>query len=137
MAAAKPNASPYFGNLRWWLQRITAIGLFFFIIAHLYLAKFQPLIATGHAETFESMAAHMGHHPPTLFVYIFGIAAIAYHLGNGLWNFSFSFGLLTSQRGLKWGAWVSALAVVALLIIGWLAVFALWQAGQPFPAPLD
>ena len=137
IAASKGNTHPYYGNLRWWLQRISAIGLFFFIAAHLYLAKFQPLIATGHPETFQSMAAHMAHHLPTLGVYILGIAAIAFHLGNGLWNFSFSFGLLTSQRGLKWGAWVSALVVVALLIVGWLAVFALWKAGQPFPAPVD
>lgn len=137
MRAGKPNAQPYFGNLRWWLQRLSALGLLGFLGAHVYLAKLEPLLETGRPEPFQDLAAHMAHNPPTLIVYILGIAAIAYHLGNGLWNFSFSFGLLTSQRGLKWGTWVAALVVVALLIVGWLAVFALWQAGQPFPVPAD
>lgn len=137
MAKGKPNAQPFLGNWRWWLQRITAIGLFFFIGAHLVLAKFEPLFETGRPETFQDIAAHMAHHPPTLVVYILGIAAIAYHLGNGLWNFCFSFGLLTSQRGLKWGTWVATFVVLVLLVVGWLAVFALWQAGQPFPVPAD
>ncbi|HUB08826.1 MAG TPA: succinate dehydrogenase [Myxococcales bacterium] len=137
MKASSPNGQPYLGNWRWWLQRISAVGLLLFLGAHLYLAKLEPLMKTGRPETFEDIAAHMAHHAPTLIVYILGIAAIAYHLGNGLWNFSFSFGLITSQRGLKWGTWAAALVVIALLIIGWLAVFALWQAGQPFPVPAD
>ncbi len=137
MKKAKPNGQPYLGNWRWWLQRVSAVGLLFFIGAHLVLAKFEPLFETGRPETFQDIAAHMAHHPPTLIVYVLGIAAIAYHLGNGLWNFSFSFGLLTSQRGLKWGTWIAALVVVALLVVGWLAVYALWQAGQPFPVPAD
>jgi succinate dehydrogenase / fumarate reductase, cytochrome b subunit len=137
MKASSPNAQPYLGNWRWWLQRLSALGLLAFLGAHLYLAKLEPLMRTGQPETFADIAAHMAHNPPTLIVYILGIAAIAYHLGNGLWNFSFSFGLITSQRGLKWGTWVAALVVIALLIIGWLAVFALWQGGQPFPTPAD
>ncbi|MHB8420975.1 MAG: succinate dehydrogenase/fumarate reductase transmembrane subunit [Myxococcales bacterium] len=137
VAKAKPNGQPYLGNWRWWLQRVSALGLLLFLGAHLYLAKIEPLLKTGRPETFQDLAAHMAHNPPTLIVYILGIAAIAYHLGNGLWNFSFSFGLITSQRGLKWGTWVAALVVIALLIVGWLAVFALWQAGQPFPTPAD
>ncbi len=137
MRLGKPNGYQYLGNARWWLQRITALGLFFFIGAHVWLAKLEPLVETGRPETFQDLAAHMAHHAPTLFVYILGVAAVAYHLGNGLWNFCFSFGIVTSQRGLAWTTRVALLVVAVLLVIGWLAVYALWHAGQPFPAPLD
>ena len=137
MFEAKPNGLPELGNVRWWLQRLSALGLLGFLGAHIWLAKLQPLLTTGRPESFHDLAAHMAHHLPTLTVYILGIAAVAYHLGNGLWNFTFSFGLVTSQRGLARMSWVAGVAVVALLLVGWLAVFALWQAGQPFPTPLD
>ncbi len=133
----QPNGYPYLGNARWWLQRITAIGLLLFLGAHIWLAKLHPRLVTQQAESFNDLAAHMAHHAPTLIVYLLGIAAIAYHLGNGLWNFAFGFGIVTSQRGMKCATWVTGLVVVALLAVGWLAVFALWHAGQPLPAPAD
>ncbi|MHB1845762.1 MAG: succinate dehydrogenase/fumarate reductase transmembrane subunit [Deltaproteobacteria bacterium] len=137
MGASKPNGYAHLGNARWWLQRLSAIGLFFFIGAHVWLAKLHPLLETGQPESFADMAAHMAHHAPTLVVYILGVAALAYHLGNGLSNFCFSFGLVTSQRGLAWSARVAFLVVLGLLAVGWLAIYALWQAGQPLPIPLD
>jgi succinate dehydrogenase / fumarate reductase, cytochrome b subunit len=133
----QPNAQPYVGNARFWLQRLSALGLVLFLGAHIYLAKLQPLIQHGTGEPFDDIAAHMAHHPPTLVVYILGVLGIAYHLGNGLWSFLFSFGGVSSQRGFQVSTWLSALFFAFLLVVGWAAVYALWQAGQPLPIPID
>lgn len=134
---ASPNAAPHLGNVRYWLQRLAGIGLLLFLGAHLYLAKLDPLLHTGRPETFNDIAAHMAHHLPTLLVYLLGVLGIAFHLGNGLWSFSFSFGLVSSQRGLRTLTWLSGAFALFLLAVGWVAVYALWHAGQPLPTPLD
>lgn len=137
LLTARPNASPYLGNWRYWLQRLSGIGLLLFLGAHIFLAKLQPLFETGRPEPFADLAAHMAHNPPTLAVYLLGVLGIAYHLGNGVSNFLFSFGLVSSQRGLRSATWVSALLFGALAAVGLAAIYAVFVAGQPYPTPID
>src|SRR5712691_10457803 len=98
MLRTRSSSACYFGSVRYWLQRASAVGLLAFLGAHLWLAWAQPRFVEGHAETFASIAHEMRFHTPTLIVYLLGVLAIAYHLANGVWSFfTMGWGLVVSK----------------------------------------
>jgi succinate dehydrogenase / fumarate reductase cytochrome b subunit len=128
---SRPKVSEgFFSNLRYLFQRLSAVGLLLFLGAHLWLAWIQPRWTTGRAETFAALAHEMGHHMPTLVVYLLGTLGLAYHLANGLWSFSMGWGLTVGKTALDWMERVSVAAFVVLLALGWAAIYALYSAGQ-------
>ncbi|HEX4383215.1 MAG TPA: succinate dehydrogenase [Myxococcales bacterium] len=121
-----------FSNIRYMVQRLSAIGLLLFLGAHLYLAWFKPRFLEGHPEAFDEIAGEIRNHGPTTVVYVLGILAIAYHLANGLWSFlTMGWGITASKAALSWMEKVSVLFFLVLLVIGWAAVYGLYAAGAP------
>jgi len=119
-----------FSNIRYMVQRLSAIGLLLFLGAHLYLAWFEPRFLEHHAESFDALAHEMHFNMPTLIVYVLGTLAIAYHLANGLWSFlSMGWGITVSKSALSWMEKVSLLFFFVLLVIGWAAVYGLYADG--------
>ncbi len=119
----------YFANLRFILQRASAIGLGAFLAAHLWLAFIKPRFVVGAPESFADLASQMRHHLPTLAVYALGILAVAYHFANGLHAAAMGWGVAVSRtalRRMQLGVWV---LFVLLLAMGWGAIYALWLAG--------
>ncbi len=135
LATSRPNNLRYrsYANLKYLLQRLAGVGLFFFLGAHLWLALLHPRIVEGHAETFADLAEHMHFHLPTLATYVLGVLALAYHLANGVQTACMTWGVVTTQRGLRrLEVWALGLFVL-LLAMGWGAVYALWAAGAAAP----
>jgi succinate dehydrogenase / fumarate reductase cytochrome b subunit len=128
---SRPNNVPYryFGNLKYVLQRISAIGILLFIGAHLWLATIHPRLTTGRAEPFSHISHQMRHHLPTLVVYLLGTLGVAYHLANGLTTFAMGWGIVTRLRSLRVLDWAATVLLVVLLAISWAAIYALWHAG--------
>ena len=125
-----------FSNLRYLLQRLSAIGLFAFLCAHLYLAWFEPRFLEGRPEPFSDIAHEMRFNIPTLIVYALGTLAIAYHLANGLWSFlTMGWGLTVSKSGIAWMERVALVFFFVLLAIGWAAVYALYSGGAAYGPP--
>jgi succinate dehydrogenase / fumarate reductase cytochrome b subunit len=119
-----------FSNLRYWLQRASAVGLLLFLGAHLWLAWIRPRFFEGRPEPFSDISHEMHHYTPTLIVYVLGILAIAYHLANGVWSFStMGWGVAVSKSAQAWLERVAVVVFIALLAIGWASVYALYQAG--------
>ena len=119
----------YFDNIKYILQRLSAIGLLGFLGAHLWLAFLHPRFVEGQAEPFRDIAHEMHFHRPTTIVYILGVLAIAYHLANGLNQALMTWGAVTTRRSLKmWQALAWAILIVTL-VMGWGAVYALYRAG--------
>ncbi len=135
----KPNIGHYqtYANLKYIVQRLSAIGLLGFLGAHLWLAMFHPRFVEGHEEAFSDIAAHMRHHPPTLAVYVLGTLGVAYHLANGLQSLAMGWGVVTSRKALKQLEIVVYGVFFALAAMGFTAIYALFQAGNAFPVPLD
>jgi succinate dehydrogenase / fumarate reductase cytochrome b subunit len=131
LATTRPNLVRYryFENLKYVLQRLSAIGVLLFLGAHVYEAMIRPRALEGHPETFEDIAHHMRTHPPTLVVYVLGVLGVTYHLANGLHTFAMGWGLASSRRALRKLEIGSAIVFVLLLAMGWGAVYALWDAG--------
>jgi succinate dehydrogenase / fumarate reductase cytochrome b subunit len=119
----------YFANLKYLLQRLSALGLLGFLGAHLWLAFIKPRFVEGQAEPFSDISHEMHFHRPTLIVYVLGVLAIAYHFANGLHAALMSWGVASSKESLR--RWQSLAWVIffLMLIMGWGAVFALFQAG--------
>lgn len=131
MFASRPSvAQRSLSNVRYWVQRLSAVGLLAFLGAHLWLAWLHPRFVEGHAEDFADLAHEMRFNAPTTVVYVLGILAIAYHLANGVWSFSMGWGLAQSQRALARLEKFALVFFVALLALGWSAVAALYLAGR-------
>lgn len=107
----------YFGNLRFLLHRISGIGVFFFVGAHVYKTILDPLL-NHFTLGYEHMALHM-QTPLTLWVYLLGITGAAYHLANGLATFCFSWGITISEKA---QARATAFALVLFLVIAFVAI---------------
>jgi succinate dehydrogenase / fumarate reductase, cytochrome b subunit len=135
LRSARPNNLRYgnYGNLKYALQRISAVGVLAFIGAHLWLAMLRPRLVLGHAERFDDMAQVMRHHSITLAVYVLGTLGVCYHLANGLSSFAWTWGLVAgrkSQRGLD----LLAIGLfLALLAMAWGTLLALYLAGDKLP----
>jgi len=119
----------YFANLKYLLQRLSAVGVLLFLGAHLWLAMLRPRITTGRPESFADIAHEMHHHLPTLVVYVLGVLGVAYHLANGLQSFTMGWGLVSSRRALGKLTGLTVLVFLLLLGMGWGAIYALWDAG--------
>jgi succinate dehydrogenase / fumarate reductase, cytochrome b subunit len=134
LAKSQPNnvRFGYFGNLRYLLQRIAAVGVLLFIGAHLWLAFIQPRFFMNGAEPFADIAHEMHYNVPTLPVYLLGTLGVAYHLGNGIASIGMGWGLATSKRGMaRWQGFGIAFFVL-LWAMSWAAVYGLYQAGASF-----
>lgn len=128
---AKPNnvRYRYFANVKYALQRLSAIGLLLFLGAHLWKAMLEPRLMHGRAETFADISNMMHHHLPTLVVYVLGVLGIAYHLANGVQTFTMGWGIVTSQSALRRLEKLIVLLFLVLLGMGWAVIYALWAAG--------
>ena len=129
--SVQPNTTKYryFSNFKYALQRLSAIGVLFFLGAHIWLALLSPRLTTGKGETFVDISREMHHHLPTLVVYILGTLGVAYHLANGLQTFCMGWGIVTSQRALKRLSLTVYALFLVLLGMSWGVVYALWEAG--------
>ncbi|WNG33781.1 succinate dehydrogenase [Archangium violaceum] len=131
MFSFKPNnlAYPYYGNLKYIVQRVAGLGVLAFLGAHIWLAFLQPRLIHGQAEPFAAIAYEMHWHAPTIMVYLLGVLGTAYHLANGLQGFAMGWGLLATERSMRRFEPWSIVIFLVLLVMGWGAIFALYQAG--------
>jgi succinate dehydrogenase / fumarate reductase cytochrome b subunit len=134
---ARPNNRRYgfFANLKYLLQRLSAVGVLGFLGAHLWLAFLQPRLVQHRPEPFSDIAAEMRHHTPTLVVYVLGTLGVAYHLANGLSGVAMGWGLVATQAGLRKFDRVAMVIFALLLAMSWGAIYGLWVEGAAF-APL-
>ena len=133
LASSRPNNVRYgfYANLKYLLQRLSAIGVLLFLGAHLWRALLRPRLALGHAEVFADMAQEMHFNVPTLVVYVLGTLGVSYHLANGAQTFCMGWGIVASQRGLRRLEGVAIALFLLLLTLSWGAVYALYAAGAP------
>ena len=134
----KPNITEYpnYANFKYIVQRLSAVGVLFFLGAHIWKAFLEPRLMHGHAETFADIAYMMNSHPPTLAVYVLGVLGTAYHLANGLQGFAMSWGILATERSMRRFEPWSIVIFLILLAMGWGVIYALYQAGATLPPPV-
>jgi succinate dehydrogenase / fumarate reductase cytochrome b subunit len=127
----RPNTVKYrfYGNLKYTLQRLSAVGILLFLGAHIWLAMLHPRITTGRPEPWADITHEMHHHMPTLAVYVLGTLGVAYHLANGLHTFTMGWGIVSSRRALRRLEVATVAFFLVLLGMSWGVIYALWDAG--------
>jgi succinate dehydrogenase / fumarate reductase cytochrome b subunit len=135
LATSRPNniAAPFYANLKYLLQRLSALGVLLFLGAHLWLAFLKPRIATGQGEPFAEIAQQMHFHTPTLVVYVLGTLGVCYHLANGAQSMCMGWGIVSTRRALRRLEWIAVVVFLGLLAMSWGAIYALWAAGSAAP----
>lgn len=121
----------YSGNVRYYLQRLTAWIALAFIFWHVFemhgfikpiaenfsvAARFRPLYAT-------SSAAAVLQSPVIATFYLIGILSCVYHLANGIWTSGITWGLWTTAAAQRRANWICAGFGVVLATVGLAAFF--------------
>lgn len=119
-----------FDNLKFLLQRLSAVGVVLFLGAHIYKARIEPMVMHGRHETFGDISFQMHHHLPTLIVYILGVLGVAYHMANGLSTGGITWGYAATEKARQRLTLISYLFFVLLLGMGWGTIYALHNAGE-------
>lgn len=120
---ARHNVMNYSWGRNWafFLQRITGIFLFVFILVHLYHFRFQKLLGqyvdTAGLPTFQHVSEILVN-PWWAAFYVLGVISASYHLFNGLHTFMITWGILVGPRSQRISATVTNLASVAFALVG-------------------
>lgn len=109
----RPNLTraPYFANLKYLLQRVTAVGLLLFIPAHVYKTRIETTMQGG--RIWDHMVEGF-HEPLTVTVYIVCMLAMAFHVANGFWLGGITWGLTISRKSQR--AWQTASIFIFLVL---------------------
>jgi succinate dehydrogenase / fumarate reductase cytochrome b subunit len=125
-------------HLRQWLQRVSAVILFAFILFHVITlhrwlgGRFNPHSAFDSASRaiWQFWRGLPTGHPVNLLVaefYLLGIVAAAYHVGNGITTGAEVLGLTTTATAQKWLMRACLVLGLVLLLVG----LAAWHALTP------
>lgn len=116
---SRPNnvAWPYFSNLKYTLQRLSGIGLLLFIPAHIFKSKIAPWMH-GTLANYQHMNEGLSE-PLTFAIYCLGVLGVSFHLANGLWTASITWGICVSPRSQK------AMQVASIIFFFFLAFLGL------------
>ncbi|HLR15315.1 MAG TPA: succinate dehydrogenase cytochrome b558 subunit [Bacillota bacterium] len=115
---ARNNVKRY-GYLRNWLfmlQRVTGIITLIFIVWHVWQTRVQ--VALGNVEVNYSLMEDILSSPVMVVFYMVGILSTTFHLANGLWGFSVSWGILQSPRSQRVITYGTLLVFVVISYIG-------------------
>src|SRR5689334_19026972 len=132
---------PYTRNVLYTLQRATGFVAFAFIGWHLWEFRIPKLLGRMTMDAFyPTLEAHLSstwHGFPLLAcVYLAGVAASVVHFANGLFTFSFSWGLCLTRRSQR--LFATAFGLLGVLVFFMGAETAIYFAtGAQFPAAPD
>ena len=129
---------PYWGNVRYTLQRITGLIAFGFILYHLWHVHWlgKPLGGGGFDPHLAAATAAEALRPWYLrCVYGIGVLAAVFHFANGLWTFLITWGITIGPAAQRRSGWAcGALGVLlALAGLGSLREFGSLESSSPSP----
>lgn len=116
VAKNNPGRYGFFRNWMFFLQRITGIITFIFIIVHVWQTRIQ--VAMGGVEVNYSLMEGILTQPLYFWFYIIGVIATVFHLANGLWGFAVSWGITQSPRSQQIATYATLLVFIVVSYIG-------------------
>lgn len=106
----------YFRNWMFLLQRITGILTLIFIAWHVWHTRVQ--IGLGNVELNYSLMETILSSPFMFWFYVVGLLATVFHLANGLWSFSVTWGIAQSPRAQQIVTYATVLVFLVVSYIG-------------------
>ncbi|MGM8213305.1 succinate dehydrogenase cytochrome b558 subunit [Virgibacillus sp. W0430] len=119
-----PKSYGYFRNWMFLLQRVTGIITLIFIAWHVWETRIQ--IGMGNAELNYSLMENILSNPVMFWFYIVGIISTVFHLANGLWSFSVTWGIAQSPKSQQI---VTYATVIVFLVVSYIGVRTIIQFG--------
>jgi succinate dehydrogenase / fumarate reductase cytochrome b subunit len=116
-AAPNPISNPYFRNTMYFLQRVTGVIVFAFILFHYWTTRLVQLQDHESLNLFNQVQAAVAN-PWIYAFYVAGILSATFHLANGIWSFSIVWGLTVGPRAQRRMLYISFAVFVALSVIG-------------------
>ena len=118
-STAQPNpiSNLYVRNAMYFLQRVTGVIVFAFILFHLWTTRLVQIRDHESLDLFRQVQAAVGN-PWVYAFYIAGILSATFHLANGLWSFAIVWGLTVGPRAQRRMMYVSAAVFVLLSYLG-------------------
>ena len=116
---ARPNviSNRYLRNWMYFIQRVTGIVVFAFILFHYWTTRLVQLHDHESLDLFRQVQAAVSN-PWIYAFYVAGILSATWHLANGIWSFSIVWGLTIGPRAQRRMMYVSAAVFVILSYIG-------------------
>lgn len=118
----------YRNNVLFTIQRITGILLIFFIAYHVLFTRFAHWFGIDNADLFVLMKDKLAN-PVVFAIYVVGILAASFHLGNGLFGFTIHWGLATSRVAQQRMAGVGLAIAAVFALVGVNALLAFEPLG--------
>jgi succinate dehydrogenase cytochrome b subunit len=118
---------PWMRNWLCALQRWSGLVAFLFIGWHVWTARFL----TSGRSNFGTVHADMSNNYYAA-LYVVGIVASSFHLGNGLWNFVCKWGLAATVRAQRAAAFVGAAVAIFFSVAGLAIVVCARNDWHPF-----
>lgn len=122
---ARYNVKAYGFNRNWMftLQRVAGVLAIGFIGYHLYELRIQKMLGKlGVYGFYDALSADLSSTiwgvPAVALIYVVGIAAVAFHLANGLWGFFCSWGITVSRRSQRLSAALLGIFGIVLFALG-------------------
>jgi succinate dehydrogenase / fumarate reductase cytochrome b subunit len=118
-STAQPNPirNAYVRNFMYFLQRVTGVIVFAFILFHLWTTRLVQIQDHESLDLFRQVQAAVGN-PWIYAFYIAGILSATFHLANGIWSFSIVWGLTVGPRAQRRMMYVSAAVFLLLSYVG-------------------
>ena len=118
-STAKPNviSNPYVRNWMYFLQRVTGVIVFAFILFHLWTTRLVQLQDHESLDLFRQVQAAIAN-PWIYAFYLAGILSATFHLANGVWSFSIVWGLTIGPKAQRRMLYVSAAIFLVLSYVG-------------------
>ena len=118
---------PWMHNWMYTLQRWSGLIAFFFIIWHMYTARFL----TGGRSNFVTVHNDLSNNLYAA-LYLVGVLAASFHLGNGIWNFLCKWGLVATVPAQRAAAYLGAVVAISFALAGILIVYSARFNFHPF-----
>ena len=118
---------PWMHNWMYTLQRWSGLVAFLFIGWHFWTAR----ILTHGRSNFGTVHSDMSNNFYVV-LYLVGIVAASFHLGNGLWNFVCKWGLAATVRAQRAAAYLGAAVAIAFSLAGVAIVVCARNDWHPF-----
>jgi succinate dehydrogenase / fumarate reductase cytochrome b subunit len=123
--ASDPRRSPGRGRLTFApgrralmvAQQVTGVGLFAFVLFHLWTARLVQIHDHESLDLFRLMQSALAN-PWIRTAYVLGILSATFHLSAGLWTFAESWGFLSTARVRRLAAVASAAVFIGLSALG-------------------
>jgi succinate dehydrogenase / fumarate reductase cytochrome b subunit len=118
-STAKPNviSNAYVRNWMYFLQRVTGVIVFAFILFHLWTTRLVQLQDHESLDLFRQVQAAVAN-PWIYAFYLAGILSATFHLANGVWSFSIVWGLTIGPKAQRRMLYVSAAVFLVLSYVG-------------------